>query len=539
MLNDVFYGGVAMAIFYMDVNIIGRSSWRSSIGAAAYRAGEKLHSIGHAAYQSGEKLQSKSGKITHDYRKKKGVIHSEIMLPDNAPPEYADRETLWNSVEKSEKRKDAQLAREIIVALPQEYDLFEQLEIIRQYSQENFVNIGICADIALHDTGEGNPHAHIMLTTRNISKSGFGQKNREWNNKEKLMRWRENWATVNNRMLERKGLDERIDHRTLKEQGLDREPTIHLGHKAAALAKKGIRTQRGDYNRKITRRNEIRVISEEMIDLQQRQELMQIRLNMMQMQQQQMEMQQQQHEIMQKLERIIETTQSGEEIAPNELVTKLKTANRVSELPKSSAMSDSQPTTPQTQYDEPGVVKRAKRSAKVRGIHIALDRELRVLRAERVEDEKEIRRLDVRIEKNDEDAKNIRTLNDRLVQLQAEHQILRVLELKRKREIDKEIKLVEGDIRAAEYYFRENYGVTPNEASVDIERTRKQKEIVKAVLDERNKRIESLAGKLRIIENVRRDHGFRIKRVPKQRDGEKTVQTGGIERRRSASIIAG
>ncbi|MDR0374058.1 MAG: MobA/MobL family protein, partial [Nitrososphaerota archaeon] len=91
-----------MAIFYMDVKIIGRSSGRSATGAAAYRAGEKLHSVAHASYQSGERLQGKKGKdgkITHDYTKKSGVVHKEILLPDNAPEEFKDRETLWNAVE--------------------------------------------------------------------------------------------------------------------------------------------------------------------------------------------------------------------------------------------------------------------------------------------------------------------------------------------------------------------------------------------------------------------------------------------------------
>ena len=107
------------AIYHLNVQIIGRSSGRSATGAAAYRAGEKLHSVAHASYQSGERLHGKSGKITHDYRSKGGVVHKEIMLPENAPPKYADRQTLWNAVELSEKRKDAQLAREIIVALAQ------------------------------------------------------------------------------------------------------------------------------------------------------------------------------------------------------------------------------------------------------------------------------------------------------------------------------------------------------------------------------------------------------------------------------------
>jgi len=212
--------------------------------------------VAHAAYQRGEKIYEIGDKITHDYRAKGGVVYSEIMLPDGAPPEFMDSETLWNAVESSEKRKDAQLAREIIVALPKELNLDEQVEVLRVYSQENFVKTGMIADFSIHDKGEGNPHAHIMLATRNVSRDGFGKKNTGWNKKELLLKWRETWADTNNNMFERKGLTERIDHRSYKEQGIDRLPYIHMGHEATALEKKGVRTKRGDYNREIQRRNE-------------------------------------------------------------------------------------------------------------------------------------------------------------------------------------------------------------------------------------------------------------------------------------------
>jgi hypothetical protein len=140
-----------VAIFYMDVKIIGRSSGRSATGAAAYRRSAKMQATAHAAYQRGEKIYEKGDKITHDYRSKGGVIHSEIMLPEGAPPEFMDSETLWNAVEASEKRKDAQLAREIIVALQREFTLEEQVEVLRAYLQENFVKIGMIADFSIHD----------------------------------------------------------------------------------------------------------------------------------------------------------------------------------------------------------------------------------------------------------------------------------------------------------------------------------------------------------------------------------------------------
>lgn len=124
---------------------------RSAVAAAAYRSGEKL-------------VNEWDGK-THDYTHKPGVVHAEIMLPAHAPPEFLDRATLWNSVEFSEKSSDAQLAREIEVALPVELSRTEQLALVRSYVRDNFVAEGMCADFALHDKGDGNPHAHILLTT--------------------------------------------------------------------------------------------------------------------------------------------------------------------------------------------------------------------------------------------------------------------------------------------------------------------------------------------------------------------------------------
>jgi len=214
-----------MAIYHLHAQIIKRSSGRSSVAASAYRAGEKLHN----EYDG----------ITHDYTRKSGVVHSEIMLSQNAPKEYADRSTLWNAVEKSEKRKDSQTAREIDVALPIEFDTQEQIELVRDYNKNNFVDKGMCVDFAIHDKKDGNPHAHIMLTTRDVSAKGFEGKNRDWNNKEYLEQWRESWANICNERLQAKGIDERIDHRTLEAQGINREPTIHIGITAKAMQKAG------------------------------------------------------------------------------------------------------------------------------------------------------------------------------------------------------------------------------------------------------------------------------------------------------------
>jgi len=204
-----------MAIYHCSVKIIGRSSGRSSVAAAAYRAGQKI-------------TNQRDGR-THDYTRKQGVAHSEIMLPTHAPDAYQNRAQLWNAVEKKERRSDSQTAREIEVALPVEFSLKENIQVVRNYITENFVDRGMIADFSIHDKKDGNPHAHIMLTMRDVSPSGFENKNRDWNNIKCLEQWRENWAKTCNRALEEKGKQTRIDHRTLEAQGLERTPTIHVG----------------------------------------------------------------------------------------------------------------------------------------------------------------------------------------------------------------------------------------------------------------------------------------------------------------------
>ena len=223
-----------MANYHLHAKIIGRTSGRSSVAASAYRAAEKI--------------RNEHDGITHDYTRKTGVVHSEILLPENAPPEYQDRAILWNAVENSEKRYDAQTAREVEISLPVELDRQEQIDIMRAYIQDNFTSKGMCADFALHDKEDGNPHAHVMLTMRHVSKTGFGGKNRDWNKDEYLAQWRENWANICNDKFREKGLNIRIDHRTLEEQGIRREPTIHVGRSA----------KRARENLEIIKRNEKR-----------------------------------------------------------------------------------------------------------------------------------------------------------------------------------------------------------------------------------------------------------------------------------------
>jgi len=156
-----------MSIYHCSIKIISRSGGRSAVASAAYRSGEKLYN-------------DETG-LTHDFTHKGGVIMSEIILPENVPERYKDREILWNEVQKVEKRSDAQFAREVEVALPAEMTRDEQIECVRAYVKENFVDKGMIADWALHDKNDGNPHAHIMLTVRGLDEK------QEWMVKQKTV----------------------------------------------------------------------------------------------------------------------------------------------------------------------------------------------------------------------------------------------------------------------------------------------------------------------------------------------------------------
>lgn len=229
-----------MATYHCSVKVVSRSTGRSAVGAAAYRAGEKI-------------INERDG-ITHDYTRKGGCEYSEIVLPENAPERLYNRSELWNEVERSEKRKDAQTAREIEVALPVELSLEEQAEMVREYAKSNFVEKGMCVDFAIHDKGDGNPHAHIMLTTREVSPDGFGKKEREWNDRQNVEQWRENWADTYNHEMEKKSLPDRVDHRSLAAQGIERAPQIHLGA-AHKMEQRGVDTDRGSLNREVMKDN--------------------------------------------------------------------------------------------------------------------------------------------------------------------------------------------------------------------------------------------------------------------------------------------
>jgi hypothetical protein len=234
-----------VAIFHCNSSIIKRSSGSSSVASAAYRSAENI-------------LDERTGLI-HTYARKKGVLHTEIITPENSPDWANDRSKLWNAVEAAEKRKDSQLAREIMVALPNELNEQQRLQLVRNYITEQFVNKGMIADIAIHAPNkrgdDRNYHAHILLTMRQITSEGFGNKVRAWNAKANLYQWREQWQHHTNQMLKQAGFECQIDGRSHANKGLDKEPLLHLGVHATALERKGIATELGNENRAIEYRN--------------------------------------------------------------------------------------------------------------------------------------------------------------------------------------------------------------------------------------------------------------------------------------------
>ena len=258
--------------FHFNISIISRGKGKSAVASAAYI--------------SCEKLTNEWDGVTHDYHNKKGLEHKEIFLPENAPKEFLDRSTLWNSVELNEKAINAQLARNFIIALPKELSFEENKNLITDFIQKNFVSKGMIADLAIHqgnDEGNGNIHAHIMTTVRPLNQDGtWGAKSKkeylldeqgnnilgkngkpktrkieltDWNNKGNAEKWRESFATFCNQYLEKNNLEKRVDHRSFERQGIEEIPTIHLGASASALERKGIETDKENINREIKKHN--------------------------------------------------------------------------------------------------------------------------------------------------------------------------------------------------------------------------------------------------------------------------------------------
>lgn len=229
-----------MAIFHLSAKIISRSTGRSAVAAAAYRSASKI-------------FDNRTG-LSFDYTHKKEVSYQKLLLPLCVPTRLNNRSNLWNAAEQAEVRKDAQVAREIEVALPLELSHSQQIQLLETFIQNEFVSKGMIADVCLHSK-PGNPHAHILVTTREVSELGFGKKNRSWNSVGQLQEWRGSWAKWCNLRLSISGNKERIDSRSLAAQNLDRLATIHVGQKEHAMHQKGIYSFRTEVNQKIKETN--------------------------------------------------------------------------------------------------------------------------------------------------------------------------------------------------------------------------------------------------------------------------------------------
>ncbi len=236
-----------MASYHLSVKNIGRSSGRSAVASAAYRAREKLY----------DERQNRK----FDYSKQEDLGHAEILTPSHAPEWMKDREKLWNGVEAAEKRKDSRLAKEVEVALPKELSLDQNKALLKEFVTQNFIKEGRIADIAIH-TNEQNPHAHIMLTTREIVGDGFGKKVRGWDKKEHLLKWRKSWADIQNEHLLKHGFDINVDHRSHAERGIDIEPQKHLGPINNIEPEKAKKLDRMEEYNRIARENGQRIIDD-------------------------------------------------------------------------------------------------------------------------------------------------------------------------------------------------------------------------------------------------------------------------------------
>lgn len=242
-----------MAIYHCSVSTVGRSAGRSAVAAAAYRAAEKMQ-------------DKRTGEI-HDYTRKQGVKYSEIIAPKDAPAWTLERESLWNAAEAAESRKNSTVAREITVALPCELGPDARYQLAAEFAEHLSDRYGVVVDMNIHhpkkqsakDRPKGtlNYHAHLLMTTRRITPDGFTEKTRELDVKTsgEIEHIRAAWADHANRALNNsyKGFlyGSRIDHRTLKEQGIDRVPTKHMGPAATAMERRGIKTDKGRWNRRV------------------------------------------------------------------------------------------------------------------------------------------------------------------------------------------------------------------------------------------------------------------------------------------------
>ncbi len=245
-----------MAIYHLHVKVIGRKAGSSAVASAAYRSASRLRD---------ERIER-----SHDFSAKRGVVHSEVLLPDGVPDHWRDRERLWNDVEAFEKRKDAQLAREVEFALPRELSKLQGIELARDFVQAQFVDAGMIADLNVHwdigEDGSPKPHAHVMLTMRSVDEDGFGPKVRDWNSTQMIERWRERWAELANERLADLDIDARIDHRSLEAQGIELEPQSQIGASAQRIETRSVEdaldvADRAELHRAIARNNGARILA--------------------------------------------------------------------------------------------------------------------------------------------------------------------------------------------------------------------------------------------------------------------------------------
>ena len=240
-----------MAIYHFSAKVTSRAAGSSAVASAAYRSAERLYD---------QRLDRH-----HDFTNKSGVVHSEVLLPEGAPERFGDRSTLWNEVEATELRKDAQLCREVEFAIPREMSQQQGIELAREFVQTEFVDRGMIADLNVHwDVGAdglAKPHAHVMLTMRSVSEDGFGAKERDWNRTDLLQEWRERWEGHVNERLAQLDIDARVDHRSLEAQGIDLEPQNKIGPAASRMAAHGLDAERLVEHHAIARANGERIIA--------------------------------------------------------------------------------------------------------------------------------------------------------------------------------------------------------------------------------------------------------------------------------------
>jgi MobA/MobL family len=244
-----------MAIYHLSAQVISRGAGHSSVHAAAYRARCDL-------------TDERTG-LKHDYSRKSGeLLFAGIYAPKDAPEWTRDRAQLWNHVEAFEKRRDAQLAREFNIALPHELTLEQARYALQDWIRDNFTRKGLIADAVIHAPGregdERNMHAHVMVVMRKLDGTEFAARKERSadiaDRKAELEKLRESWERIGNRHLERHGHEPTLDRRSLLDQGVDRDPTMHLGKDASAMERRGVATEPGELNRAITAENERRVI---------------------------------------------------------------------------------------------------------------------------------------------------------------------------------------------------------------------------------------------------------------------------------------